>query len=861
MSPTSFARSARLGLLAAIAPAGLAAQSIAMAENGGTSAPAPRAALTAEAVPGAAYRAGRVQRMVLGTGYRTLWATPASVEVLDVASYAGGLTPTRTGGDFSTRSLRFRGADGLEYVFRPVDKDVTQGLHPHLKNTMVDRVVQDQVSVALPGAVLVASALQTAAGVRHAPPRLVVLPDDASLGAFRAEFAGRLGTIEERPGDTFGGAAAVEATEEMLSALATGPAHRADAEAYLNARLLDVVMGDWDRHDGQWRWARFDRGGTQLWTPIARDRDNAFSRHGGLVATFGRGMMPKLVTFDSTMAGLRGLTDNAQHLDRQLLSGLSKETWDATVRSLQARLTDAAIDEAVRRLPGEHYSRAGATLAYTLRARRDQLPTVADAFYRQLAEVVDVHATDASERVTVERMADGAVLVKVAPRTGGEPTFSRRFAHGETREIRIHLAGGDDAAIVTGAAPITPLVRVIGGAGDDTLRDESPAAAGRRTVFHDSEGTNAIAAGTGARVDTRAYTRPVRARSFDNPEAEQDRGTTRSFGPHLGYTADAGPIVGGAMTWTTRGFRREGFAQRQRIRAEFAPMQTGFALDVQHIGRGMDGTSLLVHARASQIDPFRFHGFGNETANDGPRDRYLVDQTVVTLESEVGKELGSGLRLGVGPAVRYRSASADEDTPFFIVAPLGTDAYTTAGLRSTMEWDGRDAAAFPTRGGWARVTAEGHRGMGGDVGGFGRARGEGAAYLPVIRGTTLAMRAGGERVWGEFPVQEAAFLGGGESLRGFSRKRFAGDAAVWGNAELRASLGTANLAVTRGNLGAIVLADAGRVYFDGRSEGGWHPTYGGGLYFSMLDRAYTGTIIAARGEDGWKAYVKLGLPF
>ncbi len=861
MSPTLFARSARLGLLAAIAPAGLAAQSIAMAENGGTSAPAPRPALTTEAVPGAAYRAGRVQRMVLGSGYRTLWATPASVEVLDVAHYAGGLTPTRTGGDFATRSLRFRGADGLEYVFRPVDKDVTQGLHPHLKNTMVDRVVQDQVSVALPGAVLVASALQTAAGVQHTPPKLVVLPDDAALGAFRAEFAGRLGTIEERPGDTYKGAVAVEATEEMLAALATGGTHRVDSEAYLNARLLDLVMGDWDRHDGQWRWARFDRGGAQVWTPIARDRDNAFSRHGGLVATFGRSMMPKLVTFDSTMSGLRGLTDNAQHLDRQLLSGLSKETWDATVRTLQARLTDQAIDEAVRRLPGEHYSQAGATLAHTLRARRDQLPTVADAFYRQLAEVVDVHATDASERVTVERMADGAVLVKVAPRAGGEPTFSRRFAHGETREIRIHLAGGDDAAIVTGAAPITPLVRVIGGAGDDTLRDESPAAAGRRTVFHDSEGSNTIEAGTGARVDTRSYTAPVRPRTFDNPEAAQDRGVTRSFGPHLGYTADAGPIVGGSVTWMRRGFRREGFAQRQRIRAEFAPMQTGFALDAQHIRRGIDGTSLMVHARASQIDPFRFHGFGNETANDGPRDRYLVDQTVVTLESEVGKELGSGLRLGVGPVVRYRSASADEDTPFFIVAPLGSDAYTTAGLRSTMEWDGRDAAAFPTRGGWARVTAEGHQGMRGDVGGFGRARAEGAGYLPVARGTVVAMRAGGERVFGEFPVQEAAFLGGGESLRGFSRNRFAGDASLWGNAELRASLGTANLMVARGNLGAIVLADAGRVYFDGKSEGGWHPTYGGGLYFSMLDRAYTGTILAARGEDGWRAYVKLGLPF
>ena len=860
MSPIAFGRSARIGLLAALAPAGLAAQEIAMTTPQGGAAPPARAAL-AEAVPGAAYRAGRMHRMVLGTGYRALWQTPVRVEMLDLAHFAGGLTPTRTGGDFSTRSLRFRGADGREYVFRSMDKDVTQGLHPDLKNTLVDRVVQDQVSVALPGAVLVASALQSAAGVMHAPPRLVVLPDDAALGAFRAEFAGTLGTIEERPGSesgpVFAEAAVVEGTDEMLAALASGSAHRVDAAAYLNARLLDLVIGDWDRHDGQWRWARVDREGRHVWHPIARDRDNAFSRHGGWIASAGRTQMPKLVTFDSTLTGLRGLTDNGQHLDRQLLSELPKETWDATVRQLQARLTDAAIADAVGRLPGEHQAQAGAALARSLRARRDQLPQVADAFYRQLAETVDVIATDAAEAATAERMADGGVLVTVAPRAGGEPSFRRRFVAGETREIRIHLAGGDDEATVRGAAGQGPRVRVIGGAGDDVLADRTTA--GRLTFFHDSEGANRVEPGTGARVDTRAYTAPKRAASFDNAEAEADRGRSRSFGPYATYGGDTGPVVGGSLTWTERGFRRDGFARRDRIRAEYAPTQSGLALDFQHIGRGIDGTSLMVHGRASTLEPFRFHGFGNDTENDGPRDRYLVDQTTVTLEGEVGKPLGSGLRLGVGPVLRYRGAESDD---VILAAARGADAYTTAGLRSVLEWDGRDAAAFPTRGGWARLTAEGHQGVGGDVtGGFGRTRGEGAAYLPVVPGNTLAMRAGGERVWGAFPVQEAAFLGGGESLRGFARNRFAGDAAVWANAELRSSFGQANLGVARGNLGGIVLADAGRVYFDGRSEGGWHGTYGGGLYFSMLDRAYTGTLIAAHGDDGWRTYLKFGLPF
>ena len=39
---------------------------------------------------------------------------------------AGGLTPYREGGNAQTRSLRFRGADSLNYVFRSLEKDPTR---------------------------------------------------------------------------------------------------------------------------------------------------------------------------------------------------------------------------------------------------------------------------------------------------------------------------------------------------------------------------------------------------------------------------------------------------------------------------------------------------------------------------------------------------------------------------------------------------------------------------------------------------------------------------------------------------------------------------------------------------------------
>ena len=55
---------------------------------------------------------------------------------------------------------------------------------------------------------------------------------------------------------------------------------RPDSRAYLKVRLIDQVIGDWDRHRNQWRWARVRRRG-ERWQPIPEDRDQAFVRFEG----------------------------------------------------------------------------------------------------------------------------------------------------------------------------------------------------------------------------------------------------------------------------------------------------------------------------------------------------------------------------------------------------------------------------------------------------------------------------------------------------------------------------------------------------------------------------------------------------
>lgn len=327
----------------------------------------------------ARYQAGPVRRWLMGDGYREAWAAPVAVPVLALDTFAGGLTPLRRGGGNQTRGLHLRGGDGRMYVFRSTDKD-QGGRGTLLGRATWGRVRQDQVSALHPAAVLVADGVMDAAGIPHAEPRLVRMPDDPRLGHFQRDFAGLLGIIEENPADGFDGAPRVEETD----ALETQREVAVDGRAYLNARLVDIYLGDWDRHEGQWRWALRTRPAGQSWEPIPRDRDYALADYGGVLPSLARAGDRKIVRFDGEYRDLAGLLVDARPLDERFLCPVPPATWDSVALALQRSLTDAAITRAVRQMPAEYVRLDGAELTATLRARRDNLPAAARRFREHL---------------------------------------------------------------------------------------------------------------------------------------------------------------------------------------------------------------------------------------------------------------------------------------------------------------------------------------------------------------------------------------------------------------------------------------------------------------------------------------------
>ncbi|MDX1393493.1 MAG: hypothetical protein R3195_03845 [Gemmatimonadota bacterium] len=848
-----------------------------------------RGAESKTTVLGEGYEHGRLGRFFFGTGYRDLWATEIEVPVLDLDGTAGGLTPVAKGGYGQTLTLEFVGSDGLTYAVRSIDKDLTRRLDSLFVGTVVATIVQNQVGQFLPTAGLVVDPLLDAVGILHPTHRLVRIPDHPGLGRYRAEFAGFVGMFVDRPqggpggSPGFAGSTRIVGTDELLERLAEGACARADAQEYLKARLVDMLVGDRDRHEGQWRWARFPTApGCEVWRPVPEDRDEAFVMNDGFMMSLVRLVRPQQVRFGPEYPSVLGLTYNGWELDRRILAELDEPDWRATAERIRRELPDEVIDAAVRRLPPPHFSLRGEFLAMSLKARRDALVEEALAFYELISTTPQIEATDRSEVAILEHRPGGDldVSIRYASDAGeGSLTFRRRFRAGVTDEVRVFLKGGDDVAEIRGArGPIT--VRVIGGAGDDRLVNASHAPR-RTTHFYDAEGDNSFEGE--ATVDGRPYVRPQASNLVHRYAL--DWGGLNRYLPQFAYDPDLGVSAGLAVGVQRFGFRKAPWESDNVFRAAVASNGPNAYLGwAGHFRDVVWGADLTFDAEYSGLDVLRFYGFGNDTPVESPSDFYRVDQRSVRFspglewswghldrgDTEIDlRQLRPVLAVRTGPTLELSDTPLDSNSDRFIGSldppPPGVGTFGQIGGRLDVELDTRDRPGYASEGSRVNLGGSAFPAIWDADRAFGEVHGTASTYLTPgghRSAPTLALRAGGRRVFGGFPYHEAAYVGGSRDLRGFRSGRFAGDASIFGNAELRVPVSRFFLLFPT-EVGVHGAADVGRVFLDDASgeSNVWHTGFGGGIWLSWLNRTQALGITVMHGADLTGLYVQAGLHF
>lgn len=487
-------------------------------------APAPAGYVWAVIAP--QYKKSKLHEWIWGSHYREVWATPVQVKVLDIRQVKGGLRPVELGGGMQTTSLELLDPKGRVYTLRTLDKDPSKALPPNLQKTFLGNIMRDQTSAGNPYAAFTLPPLAQAAGIFHTNPELYYIPkQDNGLGKYSDLLAGKVVMLEEKYKGkesllpAFGTASDLVDSEEMLRNRFASNKYRIDQLAFARARLFDVLIGDWDRHEGQWNWLVYQNEATGLvhYKPVPKDRDQTFYR-------FDDGLMPWLVSrkwlvrklrpFRHNIPDVEGLMYNARFIDERLLNEVTESQWRQIGSEMKAALTEELLVRSLHRMPDPVYTLEGEITLSRLKHRVGDLPETATEMYRILSRKVTVAGTDEKEQFLIRRKEDASTSVEVLsleekPRR----LYYRVFNNRETKVITLHGLGDDDEFLVEGEVASGPKIKIFGGLGADKITDKSKVKKSKgQTEIYDTRRGNTL----DLNKHTRNKTTPdVRVHAFD----------------------------------------------------------------------------------------------------------------------------------------------------------------------------------------------------------------------------------------------------------------------------------------------------------------------------------------------------------
>jgi len=821
---------------------------------------------SATVIPGERYRAGGFHEFMFGKLWRNLWTTPVTVPVIDLSVYKGGLTPYRLGGGRQTRTLHFKGGDGKFYKFRSVDKDPTAVLPEEVQNTFVTEFAQDQIATSNPLAPMLVAPFLDAVGVYHSAPTLFILPDSPILGEWRDDFKNVLGFLEEHPDETddpaktFGGADKVQGTEKLLFRLAEKRDEKIDALSYLTVRLIDILTGDWDRHIGQWRWIRIkNASGEELWKPVPKDRDRAFSKFDGFVPYVTTLIIPQWKPFEPEYPNILDMTWSGRYLDRRILTSVTRQQWDSVTAFVYDKITDELIEKTFRLLPADMFKQAGMELITTLKARRDKLKSYSVEFYTLINSIAEIRAFDKDDYLEVYREADKTTvgLYKRNKNTGAEEKderyFYREFDNDITGEIRVYMGDGDDSVYVYGKSSKTPILRVAGDKGKDRFTDKSVIERGLLDIFpsllvkgknrfYDSGNNTKVKKGNSTSYYDDEYEYPDDTLEYFEP-TQLYEGRQFEIEPILEISAKQGVIFGGGYSIFNYDFRKKPFDSRIYFGGSYATGTGSYKLEFDGTFNSVfEGAEYRINVVRSDLSFTNYYGYGNETAYDhelDEKDFYRMDtkqfRVTNTLTFPLSKNTGIFLRAAYEHS--YNDVINRALLANFPMGGYGASGFDAINLGAGFTLDTRDNVKNPEKGVYLNASGNIFPRVFSNEHTFTRFEADLRTYLSGEFGNkyTLALRAAAEITEGNHPFFYSSFMGGRTGPRGFRSERFSGKAAVIGQTELRYKLAELKMIIV-GDFGFHGFIEAGRVFADGETSDKWHKSYGGGIWISYFEK-------------------------
>lgn len=812
-------------------------------------------------------------RFWLGDSYRKLYNTPVKMRLVDLSQEHGGLEVVKLGGGMQTQSLRLKDAQGREWVLRSIQKYPERSLPESLRKTIAKDIVQDQISIAHPFGALTVPPFNRALEIPHAAPELVFVGDDERLGEYRALFKNRAYMLEPRmPFED----AKTDNTAKVIRKVLEDNDTQIDQQLTLRARLLDFALGDWDRHEDNWRWDPEKEKGKKIYTPVPRDRDKVYYKTSGV--------FPLLLSYQWLKAHLQPVSPhirnvphwnfNARHFDRFFLNHLNRNQWEKEIKRFQTTLTDSLIEVAMQQMPDTVVKLSAAEIAHNIRSRRDELLQSGLTYYASLARVVDIPLSAETEFIEVDYQKDGSIELDIHNKkkdgTQGRRIFKRQFLPEETEEIRVYGIGGEDDYRLKGSGQSPIKVRLIGGEQSDSFSASKAFSNGKKLYIYDSKDPQSNDFSIVHPVRYRLKNdSAVHAYAYDNFVYDR-KGTVVDFN----YGVDRGLILGLGYLIENQGFRKSPYAYRHAFMASYLTGRESFIFDYQGMFKKLVGVhDFSIHLRSlGPRNQNNFFGYGNESVFDRSNDReisyYRNRYDLATLDLLLEKQLSPSVRLVYGSSSElYHSAERANEGRFFAdyhaqfpAEPIFSTKFFT-GVKAGVVLDTRDNKSNPKSGYHIVSQLEWKTEVGTGSRQFARLDQTVSLYKTIFADRlTLANRTGVDAVWGNPYFYQHANIGGENSLRGFNSRRFAGKTAAYNNFEGRLKLFSFASYLLPGTVGALGFYDVGRVWMSGEQSDRWHMGYGGGIYFLPGDLLVLQAAVGFS-KEATLPYIRMGLSF
>ncbi len=801
--------------------------------------------------------ASGIHKFLLGGNYRKHWAMPVNLKVFKIDKENGGYTIEGLGGGKQTKSLTLKDKKGNTWKLRTVDKNPEGVIAQELEGLVPKKIIKDMISAEHPYAALTIPPLAEAAGIEHSNPTYYYVPDDPALGKYREIFAKKVCLLEKE--NVTADEKNTKSTAKIVDRILEDSKNHIDQEAILRARLLDMMIGDWDRHFDQWKFGTSDTGAGKLYYPIPRDRDEAFfNSNGPFVKSLSFATLPFLQGFKKHFYNIKWFNYQERNFDRLFMNNLDATAWKRIIKQFQANETDSVINNAVKQLPPKIYELDKKIIPEKLKSRRDLLSTAGIKYYRFLAKEVNVLGSNKSEYFKLFNSGNN-LHVKVYKLKENADTsdvmFDRIFTRRDTKYINLYGLNGNDYFDIDSTVNTKIKLRIIGGRGKDTFNIKGNV---RNKVFDYTPDSNYVQnahkSGIGissnpevnyyniAGYNYNSYRLPLLAVSFN----EEDK-----FLAGIGYS------------YKTYSFRKEPYSTYQRIFALLS-FKTG-AYQAKYSGefnKRLGKYDVLVNGQVYNTVLNNFYGFGNETKKDPSKnaDFYNVRYSDFSGDVLLRKRSPTGhLQLYAGPSYFHYWNNNFRNKDNILTHPVlaGLDSASIysnksyAGAKAGIVFNNLNKEFLPTRGVSFNTELTSLAGLNDNSKTITKLTADMTLNASFSEPTKIifVLRLGYGKIFNKnYEYFQALTLGSNNYLRGFTKDRFAGKSILYGSFEARYKLFTSSSYIVPGDVGILAFNEIGKVRIKNETSHKWHDSFGGGFYFSPYNFAIVSATIAFSGE-------------